>query len=130
MSSPIKPPGSGPPRGVGSADGPAKPGAPSATERPGETFGDALGRAAGGAPGERATGPAVVDALREMAESIRSGRIDSAQALDQLVRRAMEAPEVAALTPAGRSELESHLRQVLADDPSLAALVRDLQRSG
>ncbi|MFW6052078.1 MAG: hypothetical protein ACODAU_12950, partial [Myxococcota bacterium] len=87
-------------------------------------FADALD-AAGAA---EAAGARAADAVRELGAALRAGEIAPAEALDRLVQRALEAPEAQALSPVLRSELEAHLRRTLAQDPTLAALARDLER--
>lgn len=126
MTSPIKPPGDGPP-GPSSPDGPggpSGPGKPKPAEGPSEAFRETLEGASEGPASEQVAGS---DALQSVADDLRAGRIDAAQAVDRLVQRALEAaPE--ALPPAARAELEAHLRRALAEDPSLSALTKDLER--
>lgn len=63
-----------------------------------------------------------------VAADLRSGTIDSSQAVDRLVAEALESPMASSLNDAGRQALEVHLRESLTDDPSLASLVSDLDR--
>lgn len=118
MTSPIKPPG-----------GSTPPLAPNqATQGPdskaAEGFREAL-EVDGPSKTSAAQGPSGVDAV--VAE-LRAGRIDAAEAVERLVAEALEGPMASMLDAAGRSQLEAHLRETLADDPNLQALVRDLER--
>lgn len=61
-----------------------------------------------------------------VAADLQAGRLDLQGAVDRLVEDALASPMAANLTPEGRRDLETHLRDSLADDPSLAALVSDL----
>ena len=63
-----------------------------------------------------------------VAADLRSGAIGSSEAVDRLVAEALESPMAASLNDAGRQALEVHLRESLAEDPSLASLVSDLDR--
>lgn len=63
-----------------------------------------------------------------VAADLRSGSIDASQAVDRLVAEALQSPMASSLNDAGRQALEVHLRESLADDPSLAGLVSDLDR--
>jgi hypothetical protein len=127
MSSAIKPPGSGGPPGAGSTPevggaGAADGGAfRAAMDEPGA---DAVREPRAGATASSAR----ADALRALAEEVRSGRIDASTAIDRLVERALGAGPVAALPPARRAELEALLRSALEEDPTLAAMQRDLAR--
>lgn len=132
MSTPIKGPGGAPP-GAGLPDGAEGPGP---TKGPSESFRDALEGAdkAGGTEGAGAAGGAEANqveatgAVRELAADLRAGRIDISAALDKIVERAMASGPAAALGPAARRELEQFLRRQLADDPTLLALAKDLER--
>jgi hypothetical protein len=133
MSSPIKPSdGSArPPGGPGGADGsaPAGQGGARRPDEAGHAFHGALERAgAGGAP-EGAAGVGRANPVEAIVEDLRAGHIDATDAVERLVQRALEGP-AAALPPARRAELEAHLRRSLRDDPTLAALTRDLSRGG
>lgn len=78
-----------------------------------------------------ATPPAAAAPTTEvsrLAEELEAGRISVTQAVDTLVERALSSTMAAGLTPAGRAELEAHLRQSIAEDPSLQGIVRDLSR--
>ena len=115
MTSPIKPPGSpsGLPSAARSHDA-AKPGA----------FDEALSAREASAPAET-TPASPTDALMG---ALSRGELTGAEAVEQLVAAALASPDAQLLTDAGRQELEAHLRTQLATDPSLAALVDDLER--
>ncbi|UJR85924.1 hypothetical protein [Sandaracinus amylolyticus] len=119
MSSAIKPPGTGPTSGA-----PTDVGGATSAEGASDAFRAELEKA-GGAK-SAATG-ARADALKALAEEVRSGRIDASQAIDRLVERAMGGA-AASLPPARRAELEAMLRAALEEDPTLAAMQRDLAR--
>lgn len=125
MSSPIKPPG-GPPRppSLDDAAGPQGARGPSGKS---EAFSEALdpaGRAEG------AQQSAAVEPGESVAADLRAGRIDVETAIERLLQQALESPAAAALTPAGKAELEAHLRRALAEDPALLAMTKDLERNG
>jgi hypothetical protein len=129
MSAPIKPPGGGPGRPVPPGADPSGPtsGGAGRPDAAGGSFREALegargAEAAGTSPALGADDPIVQD--------LRAGRIGPTEAVDRMVRRALEAPAASRLSPVLRSELEGHLRRTLQDDPTLAALVRDLSRGG
>ncbi|AKF10670.1 hypothetical protein DB32_007819 [Sandaracinus amylolyticus] len=82
---------------------------------------------AGATGGPSAASGARTDALKALAEEVRSGRIDASQAIDRLVERALGGM-AASLPPARRAELEAMLRAALEEDPTLAAMQRDLAR--
>lgn len=127
MSAPIQPPGggSGPPDGVGGPEGPGEADSPVRSDGTGADALDAPQPTE--APGPTDAGEAS-GAVQEVAAELRAGRLDPADAVERLVQRALASPEAAALSPALRIELETHLRTTLADDPTLAALTRDLER--
>ena len=120
MSSPIKPPG-----------GPTGPSVPGEVEGPGkaneasEAFQKTLDRTS---ETDDAAAAGASDPVTEIAREVRAGRIDVDTAIDRLVERAMSTRMVESLTPAGRVELEAHLRRSLAEDPTLVSLARDLER--
>lgn len=139
MTSAIKPPSASP---VGGAGAP-----PESAARPlsgsGESFRSELEKAAPvaevatGTPTVAQTGAAQAHAaqttvraelLRAISEDLRAGRIDSRQAIDRLVERALSAGPAAVLPPARRAELEALLRSTLAEDPTLASMQRELAR--
>lgn len=125
MTSPIKPPGGGPPSGIdptdpaskGAAKGPA--GAEGAERA--EAFQEALASQQGGQAES-------VQEAGSIGADLEAGRIDAATAIDRLVAEALSGPMASTLDAAGRAELEAHLRASLEDDPNLAAMVRDLER--
>lgn len=67
--------------------------------------------------------------LGSLAASVESGETSPAQALETLVRSALAGPMAAGLTSRGRQELEARLRDALASDPSIRAMVADLERA-
>lgn len=119
MTSPIKPPGGGPPK-VPGADAQPDPTKAKGAGGSREAFEAALD---GVDRGRDAQAAAPVDAV---VADLRAGRIDAAAAVDKMVQEALSAPGVASLDAAARAELEAHIRHTLEDDPNLAALVRDL----
>lgn len=86
----------------------------------------------GTAPGAQATGQATGRAalLRAWAEDLRAGRIDPRQAVDRVIERALTTGLAAALPPVRRAELEALLRGLLAEDPTLVSMQKDLARDG
>jgi hypothetical protein len=136
MSTPIKGPGGASPgAGLPESEGPAgtKAGGTS------ETFREALEGAegaegaqkAGDSQGAGRAGASQIDPsdpVALVAADLRAGRIDVNTALDRIVERAMASGPATALEPAARRELQDFLRQALADDPSLLALTKDLER--
>lgn len=127
MSAPIQPPGggSGPPGGIGGPEGPGAADSPVRSDGTGPDGVDAPEPAE--APGVTAAAQAPTP-VQEVAAEVRAGRLDPSEAVERLVQRALASPEASALSPALRIELETHLRATLADDPTLAALTRDLER--
>ncbi len=130
MTSSIKPPGSRPPGGVPGTD-PMRPAdAGGRVEHKGAGFREAIEasrpEAASPLPSTQATERAGhVDSIRE---ALSSGRITASEAVEQLVQRALQRPDVQALPAAARAELEAVLRHALSDDPYIASLVHDLER--
>lgn len=122
MSSPIKPPDGLPPVSV---EGPQGPDSPERAEEAREAFAEAIERKAD-APlsGAEARGP-----LDGLADALRAGTIEPDQAVDVLVRRAMQTPGTEHLSPSARAALESHLRGLFVDDPAFGGLLKDLSRS-
>lgn len=125
MSQPIKPPGS-----------------TSALERPGGAVDPETDRVEG-REGELA---ALVDEAQEtdrgadapqaatqssrvggLQADLTSGRIDANEAIERLVQRALAS--AAGLPMEQRAALEARLRAALADDPTLIALRKDLERA-
>lgn len=66
------------------------------------------------------------NALSSIERDMTAGRIDVEQAIDRLVARALE--RAAELPASQRAELEVNLRNALAEDPTLLALRKDLER--
>lgn len=127
MSSAIKPPGTGGPPAAGLAP---EVGGASSTDR--GAFRAELEAPAAEAARDVRSGEAApsarADALRALADEVRSGRLDAKTAIDRLVERALGAGPAAALPPARRAELEALLRSALDEDPTLVAIQRDLTR--
>jgi hypothetical protein len=121
MTSPIQPPGGGPPK-VPGADAQPDPSKAKGTEGSREAFEATLDGADRGSDAQAA---APVDGV---VADLRAGKIDAAAAVEKMVQEALSAPGVAQLDAAARAELEAHIRHTLEDDPNLAALVRDLDR--
>lgn len=125
MTSSIKPPGSpGIPSPAGS---PAD--APKSTAE--ASFQDAIGDVANASSleqvgGANAAGAAAQTSPLDLAARLQRGEITAAQAVDQLVEKALASPEAQLLGEAGRAQLEQHLRDELANDPSLEAMVGEL----
>lgn len=130
MSSAIKPPGSGP---IGGAGAPPESGAAGGVQGSSEDFRAELDKAGdthreGAASTTANVGSSRAELLRSLAEDLRAGRIDPQQAVDQLVERTLSGGAAASLPPARRAELEALLRSTLDQDPTLAAMQRDLSR--
>jgi len=123
MSDPIKPtgPGAGPP-----AVGPSR----SDDAGFGDRVADAHAPKAGAPEPVRDAGvPADVSSIvAELSEALRQSQVSSAEAVDALIGRALDSALARRLTPAGRAELERLLRALVADDPHVADLVRQLER--
>ena len=125
MTGPIKPPGAPgattptPAEEVGKAGqvGKGEPGA----------FQETLAADAAGATGASKTS-AASSVSTSVAADLRSGAINASEAVDRLVAEALQSPMASSLNDAGRQALEVHLRESLADDPSLSSLVSDLDR--
>lgn len=117
MTSPIKPPGGAPPRGLPNLAA-EDPKATSASQE--VSFSENLDTR----DAAKTTG-VTTDALLA---DVKAGRIDANAAVERLVAEALEGPLAAGLTPAGKADLEAHLRDALQHDPNLAAMVRDLER--
>ena len=62
----------------------------------------------------------------DIAASLRAGSMSAQQAVEALIERALSAPAARGLTDAGRADLARHLRNALAEDPTLRALQADL----
>ena len=123
MSTPIKPPGGGgPPRGI---DAPK--GKDAVSKAPSDEFRKTLDlrRPAPAAPVAQ---PVATDAVQRIAAQVRAGELDAARAVEQLVERAMSSGAASTLAPAQRRELEALLRSAVESDPTLAAMVKDLER--
>ncbi len=125
MSNPIKPPSSDLPLQqideLSSGAGVEKPSA--AVPEALEAQPDSVQQVAGAADS--------ADPVRVIAEALRSGEINPDRAVQMLVERALDSAPLAALDEQGRQQVEGLLRAALLDDPTLAAIVKDLEhRSG
>lgn len=117
----IKPPTR--PASTPGAEDVSGPGASTPAEAPRETFRETLDATRKPPSAEPLQGVASIT------DDLRAGRIDARTAVDRLVARALAAPDATALPPAGRAELEAHLRAALSEDPTLVALAKDLERA-
>ena len=125
MSTPIKPPGGGPPRGVDFDV--AKQGKDATPKAASDEFRKTADLRRPTAP-DSVRPPSVIDAVQRIAEQVRTGEIDPARAVEALVERAMSSGAARTLAPAKRRELESLLRSAIESDPTLAGMVKDLER--
>ena len=108
-------------KGPGGVTGPTD-GAP--TEGAGAAFRAAVdGARSGGVEGAHRSEIAAI------ATEVRSGALDARAAVERLVQRALASGTAATLGPAQRERLAEMLRAQLAEDPTLQALQRDLERS-
>ncbi len=130
MSTPIKPPGHTDP--VGGAD-PSEGSQPGAVEqRPGELRSlvdearaeQASQRSPDAADATAATAPSRVGGVQA---DLAAGRIDVDEAIERLVDRALA--QASGLPTEQRAALEAQLRAALAEDPTLIALRKDLERA-
>jgi hypothetical protein len=118
MSSGIdRPGGPGGPSGTGSPTGPAGADDPADVVR--AAGGDRAGQAVGVGGLDRAAG---ADPMVALAAELDAGRISPDQALARLLDEGLGAD----LDPAQRAELEELFSELLANDPYLAGLARDL----
>ncbi len=122
MTSPIKPPGGGPPKVPGADAQQPDPSKAKGPEGSREAFEAALEGA------DRGSDAQATESVDAVVADLRAGKIDAAAAVEKMVQEALSAPGVAQLDAAARAELEAHIRHTLEDDPNLAALVRDLDR--
>jgi hypothetical protein len=126
MSTPIKPPGhTDPLGGAGPTDGSQ----PSTVEgRPGELRSlvqeSQLEPASADATARTEASASPLGAIRA---DLAAGRIDVDEAVERLVDRAMA--KASGLPTAQRAALEAQLRAALAEDPTLIALRKDLERA-
>ncbi|NOY92407.1 MAG: hypothetical protein GXP55_14530 [Deltaproteobacteria bacterium] len=126
MTSPIKPPG-GPPPPITATPETGVEGlkAPDVGQAR-EAFRQALDETP---EAQAVEGPGALAPTEQLGADLAAGRVDRATAIDTLVAQSLAKPEVALLSPAGRVELETHLREALANDPGLSGLLDDLERS-
>ena len=122
MNTPIKPPGSTPftqtPEPVADAIG---------TEKPAETFRDVLDEVT---PAGELSHPndAALNPVHAIADQLQTGKIDTATAIDKLVKNALEDLSISGLPPEEKLAVEKLLRAALKEDPTLVALAKDLRR--
>lgn len=77
--------------------------------------------------GPRSAQAASASSLEALVEAVGRGELDRASAIEALVQRAVDGAK--GLTPQGREALVAHLRATLASDPTVAAMLRDLDRA-
>lgn len=123
MSTPIKPPG-GPSAGTGASDDTD---AGRVEGRPGELRELVEQAAEADVEGTTVAETTSTSRLGRIEEELAAGRIDVDEAIDRLVERALAS--ASALPPGKRAALEAQLRAALVDDPTLAALRKDLERA-
>ncbi len=121
MSTPIKPPGGSPP-GVGGSDAPD---ADRVEGRPGELR-ELVEQAEADVSAAATAQAASASPVARIHADLAAGRIDVDQAIDRLVQRALAS--ASALPPGQLASLEAQLRAALVEDPTLAALRKDLER--
>lgn len=136
MTSSIKPPGSSAPQPPPSAKSPDEGsragGADGGVTAP--SFAEAAVRANASDAAATSSRPSAelppppVTPFDALAAALTSGEIDTTDAVSALVERALDSPMAAALTDRGRERLAEHLRDSLANDPTLSGMVRDLER--
>ena len=97
-------------------------GTPAATPESTGSVGASFGAALEAAQGTSQAAPAT----NEIASALRAGDLSAQQAVDALVARALNSPAAQTLSDAGRADLARHLRNTLAEDPTLRALQADL----
>jgi hypothetical protein len=98
-----------------------------AAEKPSAAVPQAVEARSEPAPQAARAGTAV-DPVQAIADALRSGEIDAGTAVERLVERALARASGVELSGLDRGQIESFLRQALQDDPTLAAIVRDLER--
>lgn len=67
-----------------------------------------------------------VSTAAQIGADLEAGRISGPEAVEQMVQDLLDGPMAAQLTDEGKAALEAHLRQSLADDPSLVAMTKAL----
>lgn len=123
MTTPIKPPGGASTTGAGGPSNDADRGR--VEGRSGELRSLVEGAQAevGGPTAAQAGEPQSLSAIER---DLRAGTLDTNEAIDRLVARALE--RAAGLPAEQRAALEVNLRSALAEDPTLLALRKDLER--
>ena len=71
---------------------------------------------------------APADPVQAIAEALRSGEITPDRAIQLLVDRALASPQAAELTEQARQQIDGLLHAALQEDPTLAAIVKVLER--
>ena len=123
MTTPIKPPGSG--NALQYTEQLSQSAGAEGTAAPSPELSEIQRPAVQQAP----AGEVALDAVRSIADGFRAGAIDSNLAIERLVERALSSPAAGKLSALQREQLEGLLRGALQDDPTLAVLIRDLERS-
>lgn len=123
MTTPIKPPGGSSTSGASGASTGADGGR--VEGRSGELR-SLVERAETGVEGPTAAHAGEPESLSAIEREVRAGSLDAEQAIDRLVARALE--RAAGLSAEQRAALEANLRSALAEDPTLLALRKDLER--
>jgi hypothetical protein len=126
MTTPIKPPGGGAPKGLEAPSG-AEPEA----AKKADAFDRALGDAQASAPAKDTQAAVTAklsalvpsDALAALAADVRAGKVVPGALVDLLVTRALEAVPAASLSEQGKAKLEATLRAALSEDPTLSTLM-------
>ncbi len=121
MSTPVKPPG-GPP----SAPSASELGGARIEERPNELRGLVESASESDVQASSTRGSATVARVDGIRAELAAGQIDPNEAVERLVQHAMS--RAAGLSDAHRAALEEQLRSALAEDPTLVALRKDLER--
>lgn len=85
-------------------------------------------RALEGAPKDAAPGSPAASKVAEVVEQVRAGKLDGPDAARQMIEKIV-VERAAALTPELRVKLREALERTLADDPHLAAKVRQLAKA-
>lgn len=136
MSTPIKPADSPAQGGGGPADSRD---ASKAEGRPGEfrelveaeTDGTPSAEVRGASPSSAGSGSHAdrvgTSTVDEVSADLAAGRVDADRAIEQIVQRALKG--ASGLPASRRAALESQLRDALAEDPTLVALQKDLERA-
>jgi hypothetical protein len=126
MSTPIKPPGSPPTTGSPPSSA-ESPGAGRVEGRPGELDKMIEGAKEADMDGANALESAPSSRIEQLKAELAAGRIGVDEAIERIVQHALAG--AGRLPEANRAALEAQIRAALADDPTLAALRKDLERA-